>query len=42
MALLRVGVDVLNSMATLVGVLGINPFVILGIVKEFGKSLEKR
>jgi hypothetical protein len=29
-------------MATLVRVLGINPFIILGIIKEFIKSLGKR
>jgi hypothetical protein len=41
-ALLRVGVNALNSVATLVEVLGTNSFVILGIVKEFKKSLGKR
>jgi hypothetical protein len=42
MALLRVGVNTLNNMAILVRVLGTNPFAILDIIKEFGKSLGKR
>jgi hypothetical protein len=42
MALLRVGVNALNNIATLVRVLRINPFTMLGIIKEFRKSLEKR
>jgi hypothetical protein len=42
MALLRVRVDALNSVATLVRVLRTNSFIILGIIKEFEKSLGKR
>jgi spore coat polysaccharide biosynthesis protein SpsF (cytidylyltransferase family) len=42
MALLKVGVNILNNMAILVRVLGTNPFIIPDIVKEFGKSLGKR
>jgi hypothetical protein len=42
MALLKVGVNALNNMATLVRVLGTNSFIILGIIKELGKSLGKR
>jgi hypothetical protein len=40
--LLKVKVNALNNIATLVRVLGINSFIIPGIIKEFGKSLEKR
>jgi hypothetical protein len=42
MALLKVRVNALNNIATLVRVLKTNPFVILGIIKEFKKSLRKR
>jgi hypothetical protein len=42
MALLKVGVNVLNNIVILVRVLRINPFAIPGIIKEFKKSLGKR
>jgi hypothetical protein len=40
--LLRVRVNALDSVAILVRVLKTNPFIILGIIKEFGKILGKR
>jgi hypothetical protein len=42
MALLKVKVNILNNIATLIRVLKTNPFAILGIIKEFKKSLGKR